>query len=919
MNKLRTAVIFCVAVSIMGGCSGDKQSSNVNHFERAKQYYSQNDIRASIIELKNALQKNQNDKDARLLLGRVYIDARNGTAAEKELRRALVLGVAEADVQPLMVKALIYQQKSADILKEFSGYSGQEAEIYAGLIEANLMEGRLDEALAVLNRAKKQELNDPALELASIKILLTSGKTEKASGKLEKLLDEKPNYPDAWAIMGNLQLTLGEYTKSANAFKKSIDQEALMSFFQLNSYVGLIRSYLAQQDMASAKKEIDALIQKAPEHYLPKYLLALYYFEVKNYELAKENLLTVLKVVPDHLPSQLLFGTISFALGNYEQADAYLTSYVNNVPAHIHARKLLAATRLKQSQPEAALKVLQPVASENKSDAQLLAMIGKASVQSGHLDAGSRYFRQAIKLDEKDANAIRAELAQLYLTQGDFDAAITELDLLEKTDERSANVLKVFALMKKNATKDAYELLSHLESTYAKDPVVFLAAGQVELMQGDLVKARKKFLKAVSLDSTYKPAYLELAKIAIRDGELTTASELYDRVMLLDSENVQAMLGQAQISERRGDQRLALEWLEKARTQSNNPLLPTIILANYYIRTDKVDLAEKVIEDLGQGYTDDQRILRVVVNTQLKKKQYFQAVSTFEKIVQQYPEQPKLYAELAVLKGRAGDINGAITSLESALELDSNHPIANALMSEFQLASGNTAEAVKSGKKVKSLLPESTLGDVLVGDAHLRQNDFNLAEKSYERAYNTRPTTDVVLKYAQVLSRAGKGKHANNILVKWLESHSEDHKVRAALGTRYYSQGKADDAIRELKVVLDAQPNNVIVLNNLSWFYKEKDISEAINYAKKAYELRPIPEITDTLGWLYAESGTDLNKGVSLLRQAYSERKDNADIQLHYAEALFKSGQKTEAVSVLKSLKEQGNKNALALLEKYSK
>ena len=64
------------------------------YYERALTYVETGELRSAVIELKNALQRDRQNADARLLLGQVYLQLGNGAAAEKELRASLRYGIA---------------------------------------------------------------------------------------------------------------------------------------------------------------------------------------------------------------------------------------------------------------------------------------------------------------------------------------------------------------------------------------------------------------------------------------------------------------------------------------------------------------------------------------------------------------------------------------------------------------------------------------------------------------------------------------------------------------------------------------------------------------------------------------------------------------------------------------------------------
>ena len=55
----------------------------------AREYHAQGDIRAAVIELRNAVQQRPEDGAFRLYLAHLLLEARDPVAADRELRKAL--------------------------------------------------------------------------------------------------------------------------------------------------------------------------------------------------------------------------------------------------------------------------------------------------------------------------------------------------------------------------------------------------------------------------------------------------------------------------------------------------------------------------------------------------------------------------------------------------------------------------------------------------------------------------------------------------------------------------------------------------------------------------------------------------------------------------------------------------------------
>lgn len=92
-----------------------------------------------------------------------------------------------------------------------------------------------------------------------------------------------------------------------------------------------------------------------------------------------------------------------------------------------------------------------------------------------------------------------------------------------------------------------------------------------------------------------------------------------------------------------------------------------------------------------------------------------------------------------------------------------------------------------------------------------------------------------------------------------------------------------------------------MALNNLAWIYQQKGDKRAQEYAQRAFEQAPTPEVTDTLAWILAQQG-ESQKALPLLQSAAAARPENSSIRYHLAVVLKDTGHQTEATDILRTL-----------------
>ena len=103
-------IVFLLALTACGG-----GASSEEHIARAHQFISDSEYDSAIIELKNALQQDDQSAEARWLLGKIYLESGDVLSAAKELRQARKLGWSRNDVIPALAQSLLAQGSYAEV------------------------------------------------------------------------------------------------------------------------------------------------------------------------------------------------------------------------------------------------------------------------------------------------------------------------------------------------------------------------------------------------------------------------------------------------------------------------------------------------------------------------------------------------------------------------------------------------------------------------------------------------------------------------------------------------------------------------------------------------------------------------------------------------------------------------------------
>ena len=130
----------------------------------------------------------------------------------------------------------------------------------------------------------------------------------------------------------------------------------------------------------------------------------------------------------------------------------------------------------------------------------------------------------------------------------------------------------------------------------------------------------------------------------------------------------------------------------------------------------------------------------------------------------------------------------------------------------------------------------------------------------------------------------------------------EDVTVLLNLAGTYLGMDQPANARATYERVVKIVPRHVPALNNLAWLSRDTDLTQAIAYAERAYQLAPNdPQVLDTLGTLLGKSGEQTRR-YELVREAATLAPNDAGIQLHLAEALVQQKKYPEAERLLNTL-----------------
>ena len=891
---LAIALAFAASATL-SGCDRTASLTEQEHIERAKDFEDKGNPRGSVLELKNAIQKNPDSAQARLLLGQIYLKLDMGAEAEKELTQAVKLGVNRESIKPHLGEALLLMGEYARVLDEIQAGDQTSPLNHARILQiradAMRRQGSLKEACNLYQQSLGISADNPATYWGLAQCALAERDTAKAREWLDAALKIRDRQARTWVYVGDLAQIKQDNEGAVAAYSSALKLEPQ----NLEALQNRATTYIKMDRMELAEADIQTLRKHFPQSLAVYYLQAMYNYKEKKYPEARSALQDALKIAPNALPALLLGGHIEFALGNLQTAELHLNKVARAAPENSAALKMLAATQLRLGRPEDAEKTLAPIDFAKSADAGFYTIAGEIALSRQDYAGAARLFETAVNLNP-DSAAIRTELGLARLAEGD-ERAMADLQSaadMENAGSRADNLI-ILNQISKRQFDAALSSIAALEKKQPKNPLVWSYRGSAYLGKNDLARARDSFEQALKLDPKFFPAADSLARLDLAAGQTASARKRYEGILKAEPRHLQAMLSLADISLVEKDETAHVSWLEKAAKAHPQALQPYAGLARHRLAKGDVNGALATAREAINANPDNPEALNLLASTQLTTGDIANAITTFTQSTKKASRSPDAFMRLALAQVANRDLAAARVSLQKALQLKPDHLQSQDALLSLELSDKNPEAALRIARQIQAQFPDLPLGYDREGDVHLDQKRLPQAIQSYETSLDKGAGSVGLTKLHRAYILAGNTQAAGQRLNDWLKKHPDDMAVRNHAAEYAMFAGRVQDAIAQYEAIQRQHPDNALVLNNLASLYQRQNDPRALGTAEQALKRAPDnPAIQDTVGWLLVEQGKSA-RGLELLSKAAAAAPRAAMIRYHHAVALARNGNRALA------------------------
>ncbi len=388
-------------------------------------------LNLALIQLKNAMQLQPGNGTIRGRLGIDLLRAGQIANAERELRQAQRdHGPAEL-VVPALMQAMLQRQESKELLTEFPDpVKGAEDRTAPDVLKGRAMAlqrlGQAKPARAAMDRSLALRRDVDGL-VNSARLAQVQGDLALAHSQTEEALRLSPTNEAALTTSVVLSRVTGGAQKAladADEFVKRVPGSIAARVLRVDLLLEL------KQD-ARVKEDVDAIAKQAPNSAYVRYYRGVLMARAGDVKGAWEQVRNLPAAFIEFEPSIAnMAARIAMANDDAKAAGAILTALIARHPDDHVGRIQLAAVRLSQNDPQAALDVLAPLKSSD--DPATHALLAQAYLALGRFDEAAPSLEIANSLPNANVLLKRDEGLR-QLEAGENDKAIqTFRDLLQR-------------------------------------------------------------------------------------------------------------------------------------------------------------------------------------------------------------------------------------------------------------------------------------------------------------------------------------------------------------------------------------------------------------------------------------------------------------------------------------------------------
>lgn len=445
---------------------------------------------------------------------------------------------------------------------------------------------------------------------------------------------------------------------------------------------------------------------------------------------------------------------------------------------------------------------------------------------SDYLNKAISHYKAAIKADPT-AIFLSEELSDIYMQAGKTREAVLEAEEAIKNNPEDLSSRRI---------------LGRIYTRMIGDPQ------NKSVNEEMLKKAIEQYTKVTQKDSKDLESWLTLGRLYKLSQNSVDSEKAYKKVLEVDANNEDALTGLALVYSDLGDTTRATELLRKVADK--NPSLRTLeALSGAYEQMREYGLASETLKKALELRPDSPEIKRALATNLLMADQVDGALKLFQELFAEDPKDVGALLRISQIYRQKRNYEKAWEAAKKASEIDSNNLEIRYNEVTLYEAEGKLKEAIAVMKEILGPAPRTSVsagerGNRIIllerlGVLYRQSDQPKLAVETFRQIAEIdadsapRAIAQVIDTYRQAKDLPKALEEADSAVRKY----PNDRTLKMVRANVLSESGKYDQAVSELKTLLDGKSDREIHLTLAQVYEKQKNFAEVTKEIDAAEKL----------------------------------------------------------------------------------
>jgi len=705
---------------------------------------------------------------------------------------------------------------------------------------------------------------------------------------------------------GKELLAKKEYARAILEFKNAtrLQPKDAEPYYQ----TGLV--YLAMGDFQSGYQSFRKAAEADPKHVKAQEKIAEIIAgsvsntrDAQQLQAAETQVRSVLANIPENPGALGALGLTEYSLGKSEEAVKDLEAALEKSPQYIKAASGLAMIKMNNKDFKGAEEILRKAVADSPQSADAQLALGSFYVLTSRANEAEAAYRKALSIDLKSGPAL-LELARIQIVSGRKDEAEKTLTTLSALPDAQYRPLHANYLFQQGKVDVAIKEFEQQAAADPKDRDAFTRLTSAYFAAKRFPEAERAVNAALKRNSKDVNALLDRSKLYLATAKISEAETDLNQVLQFDPNSAIAHYLLSKVSVARGQQLAARQQLSKALDYNPSLLEARLELAQSLIASGGPKAALELLDQTPEAQRGGLPVIVARNWAYFGTQEQAELSKSIADGLSKYKGEPDLVLQDGLQKFRAKDIVGSRKAFEQVLTVRAEDALALDSLAKTYVFEKRQDQALKTVEQYIAQRPNSAPLQNLLGNWLATNKRRDEARKAYAAALAIDPYLfSASMSLALQDTAEGKYDSARERLTALAGTAlipANRPVVEAMLGMLESKAGNTGAAIPHYRKALEADPNNLIALNNLAYLLADgtDQLDQALKYAQQAKELDPDSVLIDhTIGWAFYRKGL-YESAVIHLRNA-AAKEGTARSKYHLAMAYLKTGDRRRGQQTL--------------------